>query len=325
MSNKKISIIVPVYNVEKYLPKCLDSLVNQTYANIEIICVNDGSPDNSLQILEEYARKDERIKIINQQNQGVSVARNVGIDNATGDYILFVDADDWLDTKACEIISEVFKENFDLISFNVIYSDNRKNMFGFEKNASTINNREMWSNCYNKHLLNKYNIRFPEGIKIAEDFVFLSQVLIYTNNIKLIQDYLYYYFIDRRSASSAKDVALQDINAFKFMIMQDWFQRTECGKQAKIIDSWIKLIVDTIIIKPNSASNKGLNKFIESIENLDNYSQYKLKNLKIFKLFITMKKYCLFVLYSKLIRPFGKHCIVLPYRRFKEFLRSRNG
>ncbi|MDO4161644.1 MAG: glycosyltransferase [Pseudomonadota bacterium] len=84
---KKISIIIPIYNVEKYLPKCLDSVINQTWKNIEIICVNDGSPDNSSAILESYAAKDPRIKIINRPNGGISAARNTGLTNATGDYI----------------------------------------------------------------------------------------------------------------------------------------------------------------------------------------------------------------------------------------------
>ena len=93
----KISVIVPVYKVEKFLPKCLESLINQTLKDIEIICINDGSPDNSLKILEEYAKKDSRIKIINQKNAGPSVARNNGMSAASGEYIGFVDSDDWID------------------------------------------------------------------------------------------------------------------------------------------------------------------------------------------------------------------------------------
>ena len=97
-----ISIIVPVYNVEKYLAECLDSLINQTYQYIEIICVNDGSVDNSKSILEEYASKDYRIKIINQNNQGLSAARNPGMREASGKYIMFVDSDDWIDLCTCK-------------------------------------------------------------------------------------------------------------------------------------------------------------------------------------------------------------------------------
>ena len=98
----KVSIIVPVYNVEKYLSTCLDSLINQTLTDIEIICVNDGSTDSSLAILKDFANKDSRIKILDKQNEGVSVARNLGIEVATGQYLMFVDSDDYLIENACE-------------------------------------------------------------------------------------------------------------------------------------------------------------------------------------------------------------------------------
>ena len=105
MKNKSkglISIIVPVYNVAPYLPKCLDSLVNQTYRDLEIICVNDGSKDNSLKILEEYFQKDKRIRIINRENRGISCSRNEALDIAQGEWTMFVDSDDWIDLNTCE-------------------------------------------------------------------------------------------------------------------------------------------------------------------------------------------------------------------------------
>lgn len=106
-----ISIIVPVYNVAPYLPKCLDSLVNQTYGDIEIICVNDGSTDHSGKILEEYAIKDKRIKIITQENKGLSQARNTGMEHAKGEWMMFVDSDDWIDTDCCESAISIVMEN----------------------------------------------------------------------------------------------------------------------------------------------------------------------------------------------------------------------
>ena len=94
MNIPKISVIVPVYNVEKYLSECLDSIINQTLKDIEVICVNDGSTDSSLSILQDYASKDDRIKIIDKKNEGLGYTRKVGLDNAIGDYILFCDSDD---------------------------------------------------------------------------------------------------------------------------------------------------------------------------------------------------------------------------------------
>ena len=116
----KISIIIPVYNVAQYLDKALDSVVNQTYKDIEIICVNDGSTDNSLQIIENYAKKDKRIKVINQDNSGLYVVRQNGVKVATGDYITYVDGDDWLDADACDkIVSVAENSNADIIQLMI--------------------------------------------------------------------------------------------------------------------------------------------------------------------------------------------------------------
>ena len=109
--NPKISLIVPVFNVEKYVSKCLDSLVAQTLKDIEIICVDDCSTDNSLQIIEKYASKDSRIKILHKENEGVSAARNDGIKMASGDYILFWDGDDFAEKETCEELLHTMEEN----------------------------------------------------------------------------------------------------------------------------------------------------------------------------------------------------------------------
>ena len=111
MMKRKYSVIVPVYNVEKYINECLSSLINQTYKNIEIVVINDGSSDNSLSLIEEYSRIDDRIRVIDQKNMGLGYTRNVGIDNAVGDYILFVDSDDYISLNTCEEIEAVLSYN----------------------------------------------------------------------------------------------------------------------------------------------------------------------------------------------------------------------
>lgn len=119
--NEKISVIIPCYNAEKYLAKCLDSVVNQTYKNLEIICVNDGSTDNTLKILENYASKDDRMVIINQNNSGLSGARNSGIKKVTGKYTIFVDSDDWIGLDTCKIaLSKCCENNVDLVIWNYV-------------------------------------------------------------------------------------------------------------------------------------------------------------------------------------------------------------
>ena len=117
----KVSIIVPVYNVGKYLSKCLDSLINQTLEDIEIICINDGSTDNSLDILKSYRTKDSRIKIIDKPNEGLSITRNLGIHSATGNYIGFIDSDDWIDLDFYEkLYSAITSNDVDIACATII-------------------------------------------------------------------------------------------------------------------------------------------------------------------------------------------------------------
>ena len=124
---QKVSVIISVYNVEKYLARCLDSVINQTLKDIEIICVNDGSTDNSAQILEEYAQKDERIKVITQVNSGLSEARNTGMSASTGEFIAFLDSDDFVDLDFYEALyNSAVKNNCEIACGNIIRENDKK-------------------------------------------------------------------------------------------------------------------------------------------------------------------------------------------------------
>ncbi len=215
----KISIVVPVYNVEKYLRECLDSLVNQTLEDIEIICVNDGSTDSSPQILEEYASKDNRIKIFNQENQGVSAARNFGIKNVNGEYLTFVDSDDWIKKDACEILYKTIKErNSDILLFsyfnyydNFIIQDIRLKKILITAKDKNIKFKD-YSNeffkvplmtcgkIYKTDVILNNNIFFPLNIHVSEDMVFVVKSFINAESISIIDVGLYYY---RRSTSQS--------------------------------------------------------------------------------------------------------------------------
>ena len=121
MNNPKVSIIIPVYNTEKYLEQCLESIINQTYKNIEIICVDDGSTDDSSAILHNFQQKDSRIKVYTQKNNGTGVCRNKGIMYSTGEYIMFVDSDDWLNLSAIEKVVDIFvSTGVKVIQFNFL-------------------------------------------------------------------------------------------------------------------------------------------------------------------------------------------------------------
>lgn len=155
---KKISIIVPCYNVEEYLRQCLDSIVNQTYTNLEIICVNDGSTDNTLSILNEYASNDNRIAIVNQKNTGLSGARNAALKRSTGEYIVFVDSDDYIELNTCKIaINEIEKYNSDIVLWNYVkeYKNKSINKLIFE-NSKIIFDDKKCKNILHRRMFGLY-------------------------------------------------------------------------------------------------------------------------------------------------------------------------
>ncbi len=219
--NQKISVIIPVYNVEQYLRKCLDSVINQTYTNLEIICICDGSPDNSLEILREYEQKDSRIIVIDQENGGVSLARNRGLDIATGEYIAFVDPDDYLMPECYECAIQVYNENADceMVSCfaNVIKEDGIsegyytrcKNFYSiFIKGKHHLSNVIVcraslapWPYLYKKSIIDMLNLRFL-NYKYCEDLGFNAMYMSQVNNIYFIDKCLYNYLLRNNSASS---------------------------------------------------------------------------------------------------------------------------
>ncbi len=212
--NEKVSVIIPVYKVEDYLDDCLDSVQNQTYKDIEIICVNDGSPDNSGEILKKHQKKDKRIKIINQENQGISAARNAGMKAATGNWIYFVDSDDLILPYTLEKAVESAKE-YDPEIVNFKYEDFSQHLRpdlsarpyeGRGKLLIEVNGKEnpfkifdlekvnVWQNLYKRSFLEEHNIQFKKGI-ICEDVLFTWKCELYAK--KMVKDdniyYLYRY------------------------------------------------------------------------------------------------------------------------------------
>lgn len=203
---KKVSVIVPVYNTEKYLKKCLDSLVNQTLKDIEVLVINDGSPDNSKEIIEEYEKKyPDIIKGICKENGGLSDARNYGLDIATGEYIGFVDSDDWVELDMFELLYSKAKiGNFDIVisDLYLIYEDGTpKSVINASLNKDIENKQEIkelmtyiyptvWNKLYKRELLS--NIRFKKGIWF-EDVEFLLRLIPYVKNIGMVNKPLYNY------------------------------------------------------------------------------------------------------------------------------------
>lgn len=209
-NNKCVSIIIPVYNASKYLEKCLDSIINQTYQNIEIITINDGSKDNSLEILNEYASKDNRIKIIDKENGGVSSARNIGIDMATGKYIMFIDADDYIEKDMLEVMHRQIEEQdaqICLCGMNVVSLDNKvRQTYMYDTLDSVIDSKEdyiehlqlNWApfcKLIDKELVK--NIRYDKNIAIAEDLLFNAMIIKENESFKVaICNEAFYNYVD---------------------------------------------------------------------------------------------------------------------------------
>lgn len=192
----KISIIIPIYNVEKYLPECLDSIISQTFSDIEIICINDGSTDDSLKILQDYKKKDNRIIIIDKQNEGSGIARNIGLKKALGEYICFIDSDDWLEnsTSLEKMYNAAEKDCLDILIFGGyscyekygklikwkgkyrLKSLNKKyfkNVFGAKNIKKDIFKfpTTAWTKLYSREFLIKNEIKF-QPIKVGQDQLF---------------------------------------------------------------------------------------------------------------------------------------------------------
>ena len=244
INNPKVSVIIPVYNVEKYLKECLDSIVNQTLKDIEIICVNDGSTDNSLKIIKDFAQIDNRIVIINQQNFGVSSARNQGIKKAIGEYIIFVDSDDWLELNCIEeLVKNTFNNDTDILCFGINCYNNGST---FQRSDINILNQyytfnhlsiditknliqNVWGKLFKREFLLKYDIKFPENIVTCEDGLFCLFCLYEEPKIKLLNKCLYNYRINRLgSACSKQDTIVKtDIEAFKYILSTENFKKAK--------------------------------------------------------------------------------------------------
>lgn len=213
-----LSVIVPVYNAEPFLPRCLESLIHQTYRNLEIICVNDGSTDGSAAILDEYAAKDSRIKVIHQKNAGVSVARNQGLDAATGEFLTFVDADDWVEPDAYEKAAAAMSDDVDLVSVGTqvdgaidsVYRDILVRHLTMQARCrepltpelQVELGGEIWNKVYRRKLLEAGNVRFPVGQAYGEDKVFYFSYASQAKAVSSLPDSLYHYCLRENSAMS---------------------------------------------------------------------------------------------------------------------------
>ncbi len=289
-----VSVIIPVYNAEKNLSACLLSIINQTYENLEIICVNDGSTDRSSDILAFYEKKDKRIKVINQRNRGPSAARNTALDHASGDYISFVDSDDYLQLNAYEILTECAaqKENWDLIFFggniigeeNAYISDKLTTVFKKYTDCKTddvvFNEKAarpfLWMHFIKREVIEVPKpLRFEEELKLGEDQVFQFCYVPRAKNVMVIDQKLYNYrFSNNTSLMHIFNHRRIKKTEVHFQIVERVVQRwKEYGYYENHIDclwTWIvEFIYWTIIDLPSDFRKVYSARFISIVNNED--------------------------------------------------------
>ncbi|MBP3922677.1 MAG: glycosyltransferase [Ruminiclostridium sp.] len=247
-----VSVIVPVYNVEKYIGRCLNSLINQTCScNYEIVVVNDGTQDNSMDIVNRYAKNYDFIKIVNQENKGISGARNTGILNSSGEYIAFVDSDDYVSKNYIKLLYDSATENnSDVVCCNYrnVTGQNGKGIDNFLVHTKGVYDgrkimREalhditvrsyLWNKLYRRSLFTDHNITFPEGISF-EDFAVMPQLFYHSERVSFIPETLYFYV--HRSTSMMGNISKKDIKNYieAYAILRKFLEDNDIFKDYKL-------------------------------------------------------------------------------------------
>lgn len=260
-----ISIIIPVYNVEKYLTQCIDSILSQTYTDWELILIDDGSIDQSGKICDEYANRDDRIKVIHKKNEGVSKARNTGITLSNGEYICFIDSDDWIDTNYLQNF-KIQEQQCDFY-FSGAWYDTYGKIYSYKKysekfcknkyeirdeffNQNLLSNGYPWGKLYKTQIIKENELRFNENLNINEDHIFVFQYFSYINTLYITNTAGYHYTVFDNSGR----------------------------KLSSKINSYIEL----------KAASEQFNSIINQLKILWNISQEEYKSL--YNIFVTSKR-----------------------------------
>ena len=284
-----ISIIVPIYNAEKYLKTCVDSLINQTKKELEFILVNDGSTDSSEKIIKSYS--DKRIKYYKNKNQGIGKTRNFGINKAKGKYIMFLDSDDYLDINACkELFEKAEEENLDLVINNFYRVDEvtktqEEVIIEPFKNTTLKDNKELllninlapWNKLYKTTLLKDNNIKFVEDLKY-EDAPFVVETIDKAKKIGHINKFLNYYVIHKNSETTVRDDRIYDIIEIVEKIRNYFSKRKEF---TEIVDKLsVRILTNYTIQQRVQEKEETANNFINLAfrymkENIPDYKKNK--------------------------------------------------
>ncbi len=240
----KVSVVLPFYNTGKYLSRCIDSIMKQTYSNYELLLINDGSTDNSGEIAHTWERSDQRIQVIDKENSGVSDSRNWGIERATGEYLFFIDADDWVEPNILELLVAELEQNQSDWSICAIWKEySNKKVLSAGHSTGIVNRDEalislyndgyirpvVWGKLYRLNWIRQNKIYFDTEIHYSEDVLFLTKVLLFSTKISYLEIPLYHYFVDNQESALHR----WDKNHFNTKMLSKW---TAYVKMKKLLE-----------------------------------------------------------------------------------------
>ena len=347
--NTLISIIVPIYKSEFYIKKCVNSLIKQTYKNIEIILVDDGSPDNCPTICDEFGKKDKRIKVIHQKNSGVSTARNVGIDAANGKYIAFVDSDDWIPLNAMEVLYSGIVQNDTDLCYGAIKEINifndkileivpNKNI-GMKDAFSLLEYiKKMFKTpvgkLFKRDLINDNNIRFDKDIKFHEDTIFLYRYLQKCDKLSSVSNVTYCY--NRLIPDSASRKQYSEVHLWKYTAA---YELEQIFKEQMSIDNVAKYVYERYLLPLNSMGydivasynekEASVNKLREVCqifeEKLDSCSSFisTAEDEKLYKIFCLYNQYIKALDYDGLYEYLVRNRYQVQRSKIKDFCKEK--
>lgn len=306
-----ISIIVPIYNSELYLHKCIDSILNQSFHDWELLLVNDGSIDNSQLICEEYSKSDSRIRVFNKENGGVSSARNIGLKNISGEWVMFVDADDWLANECLELcLKEVRENDLDAVQFShtIVYSDGSE-VKKYKTPTPILHPNQYVENgvfnvcagggLYKASIIIENSLNFPDHLKLGEDQIFVLNFMRNALRIRFLDKPMYYYYQNDNSAVH---------NQKGTDLIKSCESLVELGKNWSSIKAFVDtmcLILITDMIKIHDLSYAEINRLYKFCSPTSIYSSIPNSSLFLYRLG-TCSSYLAILLLSLYFRVFSK-------------------
>lgn len=316
-----ISIIVPVYNSALYLEKCIDSILSQTYSNLELILINDGSTDGSREIMETYKKLDTRVVLINKTNTGVSDSRNIGIETSSGEMICFVDSDDWLDSDYLEIFISNFENNNTLLIQSLDRNGTLKNIYNYKSYSINTDIDSLFTDndllyCggpmakfYNQSIIKKNNILFDKNVTYGEDLIFFLEYMKHSDFIRFLPNAKYHYRITEGSLSSKRNYPVKNYIEVHHAISQfiNWakISKDSTLKYFYAID-WdiLEAGIDQNIHKNFKNQKEDFSNLEKSITSL--HYKYGNKKQKILYFFIKIKNLLILKMYKSFLLKLSK-------------------